>query len=126
MTTSGKILKLSCLAALFAGLATLALGVMLLVGNLVDTDACLTAVEGLLSTVFGVRCSILANVPSNTNKVKGKALILALFALATGAAFVFAGLSVTTAQLAAAAVICVIACVAFLVARSIVKEQLRK
>lgn len=126
MTPKGKVLKLTCIAALFVGLGTVALGVAILVGNLIDSDACATAVEGLCSTVFGVRCSILANVPSNTDKIKTKALIFAIAALALGGVLLFVDLDVTMWQKIAAVVIAVIACTAMVVSSSIVKEQLRK
>ena len=126
VTGDGKILKLACIGALFAGIATLVLGVVLAVGNLMDIDAWITAFEGLCSTIFGVRCAILANVPSNTAKIRTKAIVLSVASVAVVAALVAGGFEVTVGQLAMAGVIGVIALVALMVASRIVKEQLRK
>jgi len=126
VTGDGKILKLACIGALFAGIATLVLGVVLAVGNLMDIDAWITAFEGLCSTVFGVRCAILANVPSNTAKIRIKAIVLSVAAIAVVAALVAGGFEVTVGQLVMASIIGVIALVALMFANIIVKEQLRK
>ena len=126
VTGDGKILKLACIGALFAGIATLVLGVVLAVGNLMDIDAWITAFEGLCSTIFGVRCAILANVPSNTAKIRTKAIVLSVASVAVVAALVAGGFEVTVGQLTMAGVIGVIALVALLFASRIVKEQLRK
>ena len=126
VTGDRKILKLACIGALFAGIATLVLGVVLAVGNLMDIDAWITAFEGLCSTIFGVRCAILANVPSNTAKIRTKAIVLSVAAVAVVAALVAGGFEVSVGQLAMAGVIGVIALVALMFASRIVKEQLRK
>ena len=126
MTTDGKILKITSLTALFAGIASLVMGAMLLVANNVDIDACITAVEGLLASVYGVRTAILANVPSNTSKIRNKAIILVLASIAVVAAFYFAGFDVTIYQIVLAVCICVISLAALYMASRIVKEQLRK
>lgn len=126
MTGEGKLLKLTCLAALFMGVASMVCGAIFVVGNLADTDAWITAGEGLLASVYGVRTSILANVPSNTSKIRGKAVILALVAAAVIAAFAVAGLDVQIVQTCLAAVVFVLAAIGFIMASRIVKEQLRK
>ena len=127
MTGHGKLLKISSLAAMFCGLASLVVGVVLVVRDVTDVDACMTSLEGLLSLVYGVRTAILANVPSNTDKIGKKALILLAAAVAVVAAFVAVKtLSVTPVQIALACVICAIALAAVVLARTIVAEQLRK
>jgi len=126
VTADGKILKITCITALFAGIASLVLGGVLLVANNVDIDAMITAGEGLISSVYGVRTSILANVPSNTSKIKNKALLLTLVGAAVLAAFRLAGFDVTIQQTVLAICVAVIALAGFIMASRIVKEQLRK
>lgn len=126
MTSQGRLLKIFCLAALFVGIGSLAYGIVLAVADLADIDAWVTTGEGLLSTVLGVRTAILANVPSNTEKIKSKYLIAALAAIAVIAYLAYSRANVQVAQLALAAIVCVIVLVGFFVAAGIVKEQLRK
>ncbi|MBP3894044.1 MAG: hypothetical protein J6D34_08405 [Atopobiaceae bacterium] len=126
MTADGKILKVTSIIALFAGIASIVLGFVLLMPSFVDPDACITALEGLVSIVYGVRTAIMANVPSNTAKIRTKALILMLLAAVVVGVFYFAGLDVTMYQIVMAVCICVIAVAGFAMASKIVKEQLRK
>lgn len=126
MTSQGRLLKVFCLAALFVGIGSLVYGVVLAVANLADLDAWVTAGEGLISTVLGVRTAILANVPSNTALIKKKYLIAALAAIAVIAYLVYSRTDVTVAQLAVAALVCAIVVIGFVIASGIVKEQLRK
>ncbi len=126
MTGDGKLLKISCLTALFVGLGTLVLGVVLALGNLADLDAWATAAEGLGSAVFGVRSAILANVPSNTSKIRGKSVALMLLAAVTLGYLVYSGAAVQVAQLCLAAVVAIVAVVAFVLASKIVRDQLRR
>ena len=126
MTGDGKILKLTCLAALFVGLAGLVYGIVLAVGNLIDYDAWATAFDGLLSTVYGVRCAILANVPSNTSKIRSKSLILLLVGAAIAAYLFYAKAGVLVPQLVVAGIIVGLALIALFVSQKIVKDQLRK
>jgi hypothetical protein len=126
MTSQGRLLKVFCLAALFAGIGSLVYGVALAVGNFADIDAWVTTGEGLLSSVLGVRTAILANVPSNTAKIKSKYLIAALAAIAVIAYLAYSRANVQIPQLALAAIVCVIVLAGFFIASSIVKEQLRK
>ena len=126
MTSQGRLLKIFCLAALFVGIGSLAYGVLLAVADLSDIDAWVTTGEGLLSTVLGVRTAILANVPSNTAKIKSKYLIAALAAIAVIAYLAYSKANVQVAQLALAAIVCVIVVAGFFIAAGIVKEQLRK
>ena len=126
MTSDGKLLKIFCIASLFAGIASAVLGIVLFVATMTDIDALATAFDGVLGTVFGARCAILANVPSNTAKIRGKALIFMLAAAAVVAFLVFGGQDVETMQYAAAGFLCGIAFVALVLAQRIVKEQLRK
>ena len=127
MTGQGKLLKIFCLAALFTGLASLVYGIVLAVGNFVDIDAWMTAGEGALASVYGARTAILANVPSNTSKISKKALALSVAGIAVVACFVAVEtLSVTPIQLGLAVVVCVVGVVSALIARGIVKEQMRK
>ena len=128
MTADGKLLKISCLAALFAGLASLAVGIFLAigVGNMIDIDAWVTAAEGLASTVYGVRTAILANVPSNTSKIKTFALCLTVLGIAVVSFLLYSAGHVEIIQTCLAVVVCVIAVVGFVLASRIVKEQLRK
>ena len=126
MTGAGKLLKITSLVGLFLGLGTIALGVFYAVANMADIDAWATALEGVLATVYGVRTAILANVPSNTDKIRRKALILAIVALAVVAFFIAGGQDVQLPQLCVAVVVALVALVAFFIAHGIVKEQLRK
>ncbi len=126
MTKDGKTLKITCIISLFVGLATIALGIVLAVGNMVDFDAWLTALEGVGTAAFGARSAILANVPSNTSKIRGKSLALLVLAVGVGAYLIYVGTQATIAQLGVAAVICLLAVCALLVSHRIVKEQLRK
>ena len=126
MTADGKLLKISCIASLFAGIATVVLGIVLFAATMTDMDALVTACDGLLATVFGARCAILANVPSNTAKIRGKALIFLAAAAAVVAFLVFGGQDVVTLQYATAGFLCGLALVALALAQRIVKEQLRK
>ena len=126
MTGEGKTLKIFCLVALFAGLGTFVLGIVLAVGNLLDYDAWATACEGLLSTVFGVRGAILANVPSNTAKIRSKALVFLLGAAVVMGYLAYARANATIPQFALAGILCMVALVAVVLASRIVKEQLRK
>ena len=126
MTGDGKLLKISSLVSLFVGAATCVIGIVLAVGNMLDMDALLTAGEGLVATVYGVRTAILANVPSNTAKFRKKALVLLVLALGVGAYFVYVRQSVTLAQFALAAIVGAIALYAVMLSTKIVKDQLRK
>ncbi|MBR3235679.1 MAG: hypothetical protein IKG11_08690 [Atopobiaceae bacterium] len=127
MTAEGKLLKLSSLAALFVGLGSLVFGLVLALGTMVDVDAWVTAGEGLVAMIYGVRTAILANVPSNTSKIKIKALALTVLAAAVVGFFVYLGArQVQMPQICLAVLVCVIAVAAFVIASRIVKEQLRK
>lgn len=126
MTSQGRLLKVFCLAALFVGIGSLVYGVILAVANFADIDAWVTTGEGLLSAVLGVRTAILANVPSNTAKIKSKYLIAALAAIAVIAYLAYSRANVQMAQLFLAALVCGIVVVGFAIASGIVKEQLRK
>lgn len=122
----GKLLKVCCLVALFAGLGTCAFGAVLVGADLADADAWVTTGEGLLSTVFGVRTAVLANVPSNTARIRTKALALTLVAAAAIAFLVLVGQDVQVAQHVLAGLIAGIGLVTLVVAARIVREQLRK
>lgn len=127
MSEAGKVLKLSSLAALFVGIATLVFGIIINVGTAVlDVDAIATALEGLLAVVYGAKTAILANVPSNTEKIRNKAIILLVAAAAVIGFFVYRMYDVTIVQLILAGVIAAIGFFAIVVANGIIKEQLRK
>lgn len=126
MTANGKLLKIFCLAALFAGIASLVCGFVLVAGSLADVDAWVTAGEGIGAALTGARSAILANVPSNTSKIKTISLVATLVAVAGAAFMLFGGQDVQVAQIALAVALCVIAVAAFVIAAQIVKEQLRK
>ena len=125
MTQAGKMLKITSLAALFIGLGALVFGVVIAVKNVMDMDAWATTFEGLASTVYGVRTAILANVPSNTEKIRTKAVILFLCALVIGGYFLYVRQGIEIAQLCFAGAICVVAFGAIVIAHRIVREQLR-
>ena len=126
MTGDGKILKLACLASLFVGFAALIYGVVLLVGNFTDIDAWITAAEGIAATALGVHSARLANVPSNTSKIRMIALVGALCALAIAAYVLMQGPETTRGQDVISVIVVGIMLVAVLYATRIVKEQLRK
>lgn len=127
MSEAGKVLKLSSLAALFVGIATFVFGIIINVGTAVlDVDAIATAFEGLLAAVYGAKTAILANVPSNTEKIRNKAIILLVAAAAVIGFFVYRMYDVTIVQLVLAGVIAAIGFFAIVVANGIIKEQLRK
>lgn len=126
MTGDGKLLKISSLAALFVGFATMVTGAMLVIVNTVDMDAWMTIIEGLGSAVYGVRTAILANVPSNTSKIRGKALVLLLLALVVGGYLLYTRATVDTVQIVLTAIVLVIAIVALYLSTKIIKDQLRK
>ena len=126
MTGDGKLLKIICLATLFVGLGSLAYGIALAVHSVMDYDAWATAGEGLLSTVYGVRSAILANVPSNTAKIRTKALVLLAVGVAVAGFFAYAIAGVTMPQIALAIVIVLLALGAVAMASKIVKDQFRK
>ena len=126
MSGDGRILKISSLAALFVGLGTLVFGVVLAIGSTLDVDAWITAFDGLLASVYGVRTAILANVPSNTSSIRTKALVMAVVVAATLGYLCTQKNNTTIAQFAMIALILLIAVLAFAVASRIVKEQMRK
>ena len=126
MTSEGKLLKVLCLASMFVGLAVAMLGATLVVPNLHDADAWLTAGEGAGATIFGVRSAILANVPSNTARIRMKALVLSVLAITVVAYLLFGGAQYVVTQVIAAASIALIALCSLVMASRIVKEQLRK
>ena len=127
MSGAGKVLKMSSLAAMFVGIATLIVGIVINVGaTVLDIDALATIGEGLIAAVYGVRTAILANVPSNTQKIRNKAIILLVFAAAVIGYFVYRIYDVTVPQLVLAGVVGAIGFCAVIVANGIIKEQLRK
>lgn len=79
MTGKAKSLKIACLCALLVGLVLAICGIVSLVQEpSVGSGGAL--VDGAVLTVLGARCSMLANVPSNS----GKLFKLALVALIVG------------------------------------------
>ena len=125
MSSDAKLLKISSLAALFLGLASAILGVVLVVASTVDIDAWMTTFEGVLSTVYGVRTAILANVPSNTPKIRIKAVILAVVAACILGYFVYVLTQVHIAQLCLSGLVAVVAVVAICVSSVIIKKQMQ-
>ena len=126
MTPSGKLLKITSLVGMFVGLASLILGAVIAFGDVADIDAWATVFDGVLATVYGVRTAILANVPSNTSKIRTKAFILLAAGAAVAAYLILGGRDVQMAQTCLAGFIAGLALVAIIIATRIVKEQLRK
>ena len=126
MTGSAKLLKITCLAALFVGIASVVVGALSVMGNLADFDAWATVAEGVGSTIYGVRTAILANVPSNTAKIRMKAAAMFVLAVGVVVLLITRRTEVELAQLCLGVAICTLACVAVVVAHGIVKAQLRK
>ncbi len=126
MTSSGKLLKLFCIGGLFVGALSAVLGIVLLVASVADIDAWVTTLEGVGTSVLGARSAILANVPSNTERLRTTALLGALAAAAIAAFLVFGGQQVESPQHLAAGGICVVFLGMLLIAHRIVREQLSK
>ncbi len=115
-----KELKISCIACLFVGLAVLIVGIVAGVKDGYDLDAISTIFCGLGATPAGVQAARLANVPSNSTKVRAMAIVV-LIASAIFAVVAFKGGDPSVAQLVALGVMILVALIMLVFAHRQVK-----
>ena len=129
VSTEIKRVKLMTLAELFLGIALLAGGVVVAaMGAVMQSGAFLLAGEGLVTSAFGVRGALIANVPARIGKLATLALVIALVQIAC---CVGTWLLLGTDEqsdyvcLASAAVPALISCVIWLLSRGMAKRAER-
>ncbi len=82
MDKNSKTLKSLCLASLVIGVLCLIAGAVLAFMNMSDPTHWLASASGLVLAVFGVRSSIMANVPSKAKDIRTLGLIIAIMLIA--------------------------------------------
>lgn len=108
MSKDGRNLKLACIACLFAGLATLVIGVAVGVTSVFDTDAIATIACGVGGLPAGGQASRLANVPAHAGRIRSISLVM----LAASGALLAVSMALgdpTTLQLVALTLVAAIA-----------------
>ena len=89
MSSEAKRIKLLTLAELVLGVAILVLGVVMLIQGKSSTPNYVLCGEGLLTFVFGVRGSLIANVPARMGKLVPFGAIVLLCQIACAAGIVY-------------------------------------